>query len=226
MPAAIRDARGVLEELHSWDSDADYTVLPRPGWASTIAWVLPYFRHFVSSRARRSIPVDRARIGRTVAGGSASPRGRPPGFRADPKDNDHWNRTTLRCSSAATTWTPLTTPNGVFSTTCRDSSTVTSIRSGFVGGGSQGQGPVCPSETGDACRNPPGAELMPNYGGVVLRFHLDGQARARAAEGSPTSRNTPATPSSLGRILRRRYPHAPVAPLRGHQRLVPQLRPR
>ena len=69
----------------------------------------------------------------------------------------------------------------------------------------------------------PGADLIPARSGALPRLHVDAEGRARPVAGSRTSRRS-ATPTSADRVLRARDAHAPVAPVRGSRRLVPDLR--
>jgi hypothetical protein len=162
-PPALRDARGTLAAaLRSLEDD--YPVSPA-GLGITLAWGLPYFRRFVPSQARRAIPTDRrasAARGRKVRVLEDAER-----FPSDPEAvilerndvavllrSDHLDAVD---DAQQRLFDGL---RGLFA--------VTSIRSGFVGGGFAGRTSL-PKRMAMRARIP-GAGLMPADAELFLGF--------------------------------------------------------
>ena len=214
--AALGEARATFEDaLRSLE--ADYPLTPA-GLCVTVAWGLPYFRRFVPAQARRAIPIDlraSAAAGRDVRVVEDASR-----FPSDPattvlEANDV--AVLLRSDSLAAIDDAqarlFDRLPGLFAPT--------SVRSGFVGGG-LGRRREPAEGDGDAGQDPR-RRAHPGEGGALPRLHLDGHARARP--GQDRQLRDAGLREARRPVLRRRHAHAPLASLRGRQRVVPQLRP-
>ena len=161
--AALDDARSTLERTLA-ELDRDYPP-SAAGLGVTVAWGLPYFGRFVPSQTRRAMPIDlraSATRGRVVHVLEEAER-----FPSDPA------RTILEQNDVAVLLRSdhldhiddaqrrlVDDLDGLF--------TVTSIRSGFVGGGFAGHTSL-PKQMAMQARIP-GAEHMPNTAELFLGF--------------------------------------------------------
>jgi hypothetical protein len=162
-PASLRDARRTLEKALA-GLEADYPSSPA-GLGIALAWGLPYFRRFVPSQARRKIPVDvrasaaRKREIRVVEDAERFP--------SDPttvllEQNDV--AVLLRSDHLAA----IDDGQKRIFDELRGLFVVTSIRSGFIGGGFDGKMSL-PKKLAMRARIP-GAELMPADAELFLGF--------------------------------------------------------
>jgi hypothetical protein len=162
-PAALGEARHAFESALA-ELDARYPPSPG-GLAATVAWGLPYFRRFVPEQAGREIPVDRrasAARGREIRVVEDAER-----FPSDPEDTilEHNDVAVLMRSDD---------PDVIADAQQRlfdempDLFAVTSIRTGFVGGGFGGK-PSLPKRMATAA-GIPGAELVPATAELFLGF--------------------------------------------------------
>jgi hypothetical protein len=160
---ALREARDELERVLA-KLDAEYRSSPS-GLGVTLAWGLPYFRRFVPAQARRAIPVDLR---------ASAARKRPvrvledaERFPSDPnetilEENDlavllRSDRLDAIDDGQRRLFEELP---GIFA--------MTSIRSGWIGGGFRGK-PSLPKRMAMKARIP-GAELMPATAELFLGF--------------------------------------------------------
>ena len=162
-PASLRDARRTLEKALA-GLEADYPSSPA-GLGIVLAWGLPYFRRFVASQARRKIPVDvrasaaRKREIRVVEDAERFP--------SDPttvllEQNDV--AVLLRSDHLAA----IDDGQKRIFDELRGLFVVTSIRSGFIGGGFDGKMSL-PKKLAMRA-GIPGAELMPADAELFLGF--------------------------------------------------------
>jgi deferrochelatase/peroxidase EfeB len=161
--AALRDARESLEHA-LLEIEGEHQV-SAAGLAITVAWGLPYFRRFVPSQARRAIPID----ARASAQGKREIRILEDAerFPSDPaitrlEENDV--AVLLRSDHLAT----IDEAQRRIFHGLRGLFDVTSIRSGFVGGGADGMTSL-PKRMAMQARIP-GAELMPPHAELFLGF--------------------------------------------------------
>jgi len=161
--AALRDARESLEQALR-EIEAEHPV-SAAGLAITVAWGLPYFRRFVPSQARRAIPVDaRASAIRKREIRILEDADRFPSDPAITRLEENDVAVLLRSDHLATIDEAQRRIfhglHGLFD--------VTSIRSGFVGGGLNGKMSL-PKKMAMQARIP-GAELMPPHAELFLGF--------------------------------------------------------
>ena len=162
-PASLREARKTLQKALA-GLEADYPT-SAAGLGVTIAWGLPYFHRFVPSQARRAIPVDlRASAARKHEIRVLEDAER---FPSDPAT------TILERNDVAVLFRSdhLDTIDGAQKRLFDDLHglfEVTSIRSGFVGGGFDGKTSL-PKKMAMRARIP-GAELMPAQAELFLGF--------------------------------------------------------
>jgi hypothetical protein len=162
-PAELRDARLELENaLRHLDESFD----PTPnGLGLTVAWGLPYFRRYVPAQSETHLPLDL----RATAARRAPVRVLEDAIRF-PSDPDTVRLETndlvvvFRSDSLEHIAEGAT---GLFEH-FDDMFRVTSIRKGFVGGGSEG-GPGLPKQMALAA-GVPGAELIPDGAQLFLGF--------------------------------------------------------
>ena len=160
--AAMRDARVELENaLAQLDALNAHAPL---GLAVTVAWGLPYFHRFVPGQTRRELPIDRrASSGsRTVHVLEHAER-----FPSDPKDTilEHNDVVILLRSNYAAV---VEEAQQRLSDNLADILSVTSIRTGVVGGGFDGAESL-PNQIATAAKIR-GAKLMPPTAELFLGF--------------------------------------------------------
>jgi hypothetical protein len=161
--ASLREARKTLEDALA-GLEADYPA-SAAGLGVTVAWGLPYFRRFVPSQTRRAIPIDlrasaaRKREIRVLEDAERFPSD-PEATILEQNDvavllrSDHLDTID---DGQKRLFDDL---HGLFETT--------SIRSGFVGGGFDGETSL-PKNMAMRARIP-GAELMPAHAELFLGF--------------------------------------------------------
>ena len=132
-PSALQEARHALERRSRSSTLAIRRRLQ--GLALTVAWGLPYFRRFVPAQARREIPIDRRASARARPRSACSRK--PSGSRAIPRTTI-LERNDVAVLLRSDNLDALDDAHGACSMTPRDLR-VTSIRTGFVGGGFQGR---------------------------------------------------------------------------------------
>ena len=130
-------------------------------------------------------------------------------------------RTTSPCSCAATARRDRRRSTAAVRRARRDASrsrasATASSAAGF------GEPPEPAQDDGDRSRDPR-RRADPAPARALPRLHLDGEARARPGRDREL-RDARATQTCRA-VLRGRHAHAPLAPVRGPQRLVPELRP-
>ena len=159
---ALREARGELEAVLA-QLDALDAVSPL-GLAVTVAWGLPYFRRFVPGQARRELPVDRRASSRSRRVHVLEPARR---FPSDPPDTilEHNDLAILLRSDDANL---VDEAEQRLSGDLADILAITSVRTGFVGGGFDGAESL-PHQIASAAKVR-GAELMPPTAELFLGF--------------------------------------------------------
>jgi hypothetical protein len=162
-PASLREARETHQKALA-GLEADYPT-SAAGLGVTIAWGLPYFRRFVPSQARRAIPVDlRASAGRKHEIRVLEDAERFPSDPATTILEQNDVAVLLRSDHLDT----IDDAQKRLFDDLRDLFDVTSIRSGFVGGGFDGHTSL-PKKMAIRARIP-GAELMPAHAELFLGF--------------------------------------------------------
>lgn len=162
-PTSLRGARNTLQKTLV-GLEADYSP-SAAGLGITVAWGLPYFRRFVPSQAQRTIPVDlRASAARKREIRVLEDAERFPSDPATTILEQNDVAVLLRSDHLATIDDAqkriFDDLHGLFD--------VTSIRSGFVGGGFYGKTSL-PKTMAMRARIP-GAELMPDHAELFLGF--------------------------------------------------------
>jgi hypothetical protein len=175
---ALQEAQGELERVLA-KLDADYPSSPS-GLGVTLAWGLPYFRRFVPAQARRAIPVDLR---------ASTARKRPirvledtERFPSDP-DETILEENDLAVMLRSDHLDAIDDGQHRLFETLPGLFTVTSIRSGWIGGGFSGK-PSLPKRMAMKARIP-GAELMPATAELFLGF----TSTARQTIGPPKIAN-------------------------------------
>jgi hypothetical protein len=161
--AALRDSRRTLEQALR-EIEAEHRV-SAAGLGVTVAWGLPYFRRFVPSQARRAIPIDirasaaRRREIRILEDAELFPS--DPGItRLEENDVAVLLRSDHLAAIDEAQRRIFDGLRGLFD--------LTSIRSGFVGGGLGGKASL--PKTMAVRAGIPGAELMPPQAELFLGF--------------------------------------------------------
>ena len=185
--------------------------LDAAGLGVTLAWGLPYFDRL--RRRAGEVPICRSTTAR------ASRRCCRPPLPERPARRRSSRRTTSRSCCAATAARTSTTRARRCSTTCR-TSTMTSIRRGFAGGGFDGKQSL-PKKMAMAA-GVPGADLIPDTSELFLGFTSTQKAGlGPRPDREPRDARVRRPPR---RLLPRRHAHAPLAHRRGPRGVVPQLR--
>ena len=215
-PAGLREAQ---RELENALRGLDESFAPTPsGLGVTVAWGMPYFERYVPAQAEKHLPVDRR---------ATAARGEPVRVLEDairfPSDPD---TTRLETNDLAVVLRSDSLEHIAAGATAlfedlADLFRVTSIRKGFVGGGSEG-GPGLPKQMALAA-GIQGAELIPDGAQLFLGFTSTQKVGPRPVE-DREPRDARLRRSRAERLLRPRNTPAPLAPLRGRGGLVPDLR--
>ena len=176
--SGLHDAQEAFESALA-ELDTDYPP-SSAGLAVTVAWGLPYFRRFVPGQTRREIPIDRrasAALGREMRVIEDTER-----FPSDPEDTILEENDVAVLMRSDRLDAIADAQHRLFGD-LQDVFAVTSIRTGFVGGGFDAKSSI-PKRMATAA-GIPGSELMPSRAELFLGF----TSTVRLALGPPRIAN-------------------------------------